>query len=94
MSEAGDDHSTAAFIGADGTEGAHGGPRPADCPRCGATEVVPIVYGYPSRTTFEAAARGEVALGGCVVFAHAPTWRCLACRLEGPRWDGPVLATT
>ena len=42
---------------------ATGGP-PA-CPKCGLDEnVIPIVYGYPSEELFEAAERGEIALGG------------------------------
>lgn len=36
------------------------------CPRCGST-ALPIAYGLPAPELFEAADRGEVALGGCVV---------------------------
>ena len=38
---------------------------PPACPECASSEnVIPIVYGYPSEELFEAAERGEVALGG------------------------------
>lgn len=48
------------------------------CPRCGALPT-PIAYGYPSVEMFEAAERGEVLLGGCVVFEGQPTGRCGGC---------------
>lgn len=39
---------------------------PIDCRACGATgEPLPVVFGYPTPEAFEAAARGEVELGGC-----------------------------
>jgi len=38
-----------------------------------------IVYGYPSGETIEAAARGEIALGGCVVRSGQASWRCHSC---------------
>jgi transcription elongation factor Elf1 len=37
------------------------------CPQCGSQDVVPIVYGLPGPELMEAAARGEVMLGGCVL---------------------------
>lgn len=37
------------------------------CPRCGERNPLRIVYGLPSGAAFEAAERGEFALGGCVV---------------------------
>jgi hypothetical protein len=37
------------------------------CPRCGSAERIPIAYGMLSADTFEAARRGELALGDCVV---------------------------
>jgi hypothetical protein len=48
------------------------------CPRCGGA-LVPIVYGLPTRETELIAARGAVALGGCVIHDGAPRWRCRAC---------------
>jgi len=55
------------------------------CPTCQTDTVVPVVYGFPTDDTFEAADRGEVALGGCVII-DAP-WehrgqrelRCTTC---------------
>jgi len=41
--------------------------------------MVPIVFGFPSPQTFEAADRGEVAIGGCLVTGEDPTHRCSAC---------------
>ena len=49
------------------------------CPECQATVTVAIVYGFPSHETFEAADRGEVAIGGCDVEADNPRWACRAC---------------
>jgi hypothetical protein len=53
------------------------------CPRCGAASV-PIVYGLPSYDLFDAADRGEVALGGCMVEDDQPTRACrgVDCGLE------------
>ena len=47
------------------------------CPVCGAASV-PIAYGYPDLELFEAADRGEVALGGCVIGKDDPTHECRA----------------
>ena len=53
-----------------------------NCERCGAA-IVPIVYGYPSGSMFRDAARGKVALGGCVIMGNDPRWKCTAsCELE------------
>jgi hypothetical protein len=58
------------------------------CPTCGARGL-PIVYGMPDDTLFEAAERGEVALGGCVISDHDPS---LACP-RGHTWgDWPAAA--
>lgn len=50
----------------------------ATCPSCGAA-TVPIVYGYPGADLWEASERGEVVLGGCMVYDGRPTRRCPAC---------------
>src|SRR3954451_7056989 len=34
------------------------------CPRCGGDRIVPVVFGFPTRETEAAAARGEFILGG------------------------------
>lgn len=63
-------------------------PRKMDlrCPRCGERDPLPIVYGLPSPPLFEAAERGEVALGGCVLPFASPSWRCRRC---GREWAEP-----
>ena len=53
------------------------------CPQCGGTDNVPIVYGYPGGDTFAAAERGELMLGGCILWGDDPQWKCRAC---GHRW--------
>ena len=47
------------------------------CEKCGAA-TIPIVYGYPSGSMFRDAARGKIALGGCVIFGNDPRWKCSA----------------
>lgn len=54
------------------------------CPHCAQAEAVPIAYGYPSPEGMEAAERGEVVLGGCVVTGEDPRTICRAC---GSRWS-------
>ena len=58
-------------------------PKNSVCPDCGAP-MVRIVYGYPSPELFGQSARGEVALGGCVIsgFGDDPTHRCQ----QGHEW--------
>ncbi len=63
----------------------------ASCPRCG-SPAVPIVYGLPAGELFEAADRGEVVLGGCMVWDEQPEWACrgVDCGLEfGQRASDP-----
>lgn len=61
------------------------GKAPRPCPRCGSTDAIPIAYGYPARETFEAAERGEVHLGGCVIGPRSPEFACAACGTELPQ---------
>ncbi len=56
------------------------------CPECG-TPTRRIVYGLPGEELFAAAARGEVALGGCLV--RPQRWRCPACHHELPSSKEP-----
>lgn len=53
--------------------------RPVRCPQCGERTGVPILYGLPTPGAFDAAARGEIALGGCVIGLDDPNRRCLSC---------------
>ena len=55
--------------------------KPRKCQRCGGA-VLPIVYGYPARETFKAAARREIILGGCCIpddFDKLEDWVCKEC---------------
>ena len=53
-----------------------------DCPVCHVKEGVDIVYGFPSDELIEASERGEVALGGCVLWGGGedPKRQCLSCQ--------------
>lgn len=63
------------------------------CPTCLTDTVVPVVYGFPVDTTFEAASRGEVVLGGCIIddvpWEHLGQreMRCTTC--GSTHWVGP-----
>jgi hypothetical protein len=50
-----------------------------ECPDCHSDDVVPILYGYPSTQAYEAAARGELLLGGCILEPTNPRWSCRSC---------------
>ncbi len=52
--------------------------KPRKCPCCGG-KVIPIFYGYPSWDMRDAATRGEIVLGGCVVDLDDPEWTCVDC---------------
>lgn len=56
------------------------------CPSCGQAEGVPLIVGFPAKETFEAAARGEVILGGCIVW-DGSNRQCRTCR---HRWESTV----
>lgn len=45
------------------------------CPECHG-RVVPIAYGFPGPEMFEAAERGEIVLGGCMLDRDDPTHSC------------------
>lgn len=64
-------------------------PKPARSPRrgkrcakCGAYDVVRIVWGEPTPAHGEAAKRGEIVLGGCCVTDDDPVMRCRSCRTD------------
>lgn len=48
------------------------------CPQCEG-DLIPIVYGYPGPELMEAAGRGELELGGCIVGDNDPQHRCKNC---------------
>jgi hypothetical protein len=50
------------------------------CTRCQASvRPVSIAYGFPSVEMMEAAERGEIRLGGCVIQEEDPPFACPAC---------------
>jgi hypothetical protein len=49
------------------------------CPECGSVNTRPILYGLPDAEAMEAAERGAIALGGCIVTGDDPRWVCLDC---------------
>ncbi len=49
------------------------------CPNCRATDLIPILYGYPAPEMFQSADRGEIELGGCVIYGDDPEWTCRRC---------------
>jgi hypothetical protein len=46
-----------------------------ELPRCCDGVMTPIVYGYPSESMFEAADRGDIQLGGCVIGDDMPMYK-------------------
>ena len=58
--------------------------RKRRCPRCRA-HLIQIVYGDPTDEAGDAAMRGEVILGGCLVFEGHPDRRCPGCGREWRR---------
>jgi hypothetical protein len=63
------------------------------CPKCGSTDSIPFAYGYPERQLFEAAQRGEVAVGGRALQHDkdgrviSPAWKCKACGTPHGRFE-------
>ena len=60
------------------------------CPNCGEKAGVPVQYGLPTRFAVEAAERGVLVLGGCVLTDDDPPRCCTACRAA--LWPGGVFA--
>lgn len=57
------------------------------CPKCGAN-LTKITYGYPTNDMFDAHARGELIIGGCVVQPDSPEFACTECGWSGNRRSG------
>lgn len=59
------------------------------CSECGGP-LLPVEYGFPGSEMFEAAARGEIVLGGCTIGMGDPTHSC-GCGVTtmgvDPGWD-------
>jgi hypothetical protein len=64
-------------------------PTRRKCPSCSQDDAIPIVYGLPADELAQAAGRGEVALGGCLVGGEEPNWH--SRRMPGG-WRGTELA--
>src|SRR4051812_28776098 len=58
--------------------------KPEICRSCGSHSVIPIAYGSPDESTAEAARRGAVTLGGCVL-KRFPKWCCRECNYCWPK---------
>ncbi len=54
-------------------------PRKYLCPVCGEKSGVNIMYGMPTEELWEAAERGEVAIGGCCLEIGGAERQCLKC---------------
>lgn len=60
------------------------------CPSCRAKAGVPVQYGLPAPAAVDAAQRGELVLGGCVLTDDDPPRCCTECRAA--LWSGGVFA--
>lgn len=51
------------------------------CPRCGSTEVIEIIYGFPSEDEMRRAEDGDVVLAGCFFSLYKPDrhYYCIDC---------------
>jgi hypothetical protein len=65
---------------------------PPSCPRC-QKAMVPVVYGYPGGDMFQAAERGEIVLGGCLVYDGQPAWSCTSCQPQPARSSSAEFST-
>ena len=52
------------------------------CTSCNSSNTCPIVWGYPAEVeeALDAAAKGEILLGGCCVSDNDPVWHCNDCQ--------------
>lgn len=58
------------------------------CPFCGSKKAVQIAYGYPAGDTWQLAADGKVALGGCIITKNSPNRKCPDCNKIWVSGDG------
>ncbi len=56
--------------------------RSPKCPKCNAA-MIPIEYGFPDDALLEAAERGEVRIGGCIIDADNPDLVCEGAEHHG-----------
>ena len=53
-----------------------------NCPNCGSSNSIPIIYGEPSPELMEQARKGEVALGGCIIYPDRNLFHCKDCEFD------------
>ena len=58
------------------------------CPKCGSKSVIEILYGFPTEEQQEAARRGAIALGGCMLELGSPKFCCKYCEHSWPQNQG------
>ena len=64
----------------------HSAERPASCPRCRGSSIVPIAYGLLAPAGEQRVRDGLAVSGGCEVSRDSPDWHCKTC---SHRWyDG------
>ena len=57
------------------------------CPKCKSKNIIPIMYGYPAPDAVAAAERGEVELGGCMVYIDGCDMPDRFCKDCGHEWS-------
>ena len=62
--------------------------KKSECPKCGSSNVIKIIYGLPSYELFQDAEKGKVKLGGCIIREDNPNWYCKDCEHE---WCGETI---
>ena len=51
-----------------------------NCPNCGSTNFIPIVYGKPTYQAYLKAKKGELILAGCrIIEPNPPNKKCKNC---------------
>lgn len=66
--------------------------RLGECPNCGTIDAIPILYGLPAPEAIQAAERGKIALGGCVVLPGNPRYACPNCGFGLPELAAVIYA--
>lgn len=56
------------------------------CPKCKSSDVIPIMYGYPSQEAVEMAEQGKLKLGGCTVYGISGDMADRFCRKCQHEW--------
>ncbi len=57
--------------------------KPKTCPKCGASTIAEILYGYPLFSEIQDDLdAGKIVLGGCCISPYSPKWQCTTCNTE------------